>query len=1494
MAAAVGVSVPADGQGNTRATREIAWTENLNGALARAGTELRPVLLVFSSPECPWCVRLRTETLAEEEVAAVLEGFICVTVDTSRDPKTAQAFQIRGVPATVILSGDGRAQSFAEGFMDKRSFLAFLEAYRTGGGRGGTAQAALEGWLKVLREGEVAAAQWPEMMAGLGVKENRARLHRALLAYEPCPRREWIGLLRHPRLAVRLGALELLEELAGEPFGYDPWCDAAANSGALERWRQWSEGETNGTRQVYAPLTEEQIAAYIRDLASRDRVRSARAVRMLEQAGEPVIPVLEAWASANGEAGEEVLRHVREVRTFLMLPDSLGAERGRIAHRLVFGNQDDRLRSLGAAAAGGERALPVLSGFLADPDPLVRETAVDSLYAAGRARACPLLKELLATEKDEEVIHAVIRGAGGLKGAQAVELAGPFLTHGNEDLVVAALASLGRTKSVKAAAAVRGCLKHPQWRVRAAALEALGKMGDRSAEEEVAACLEDADPFVRRTAVLTLAELSAKKSAKRLSEIFLKDDPLKGPILTALRKMKVPVPDSFGPALKGKDDEVILSVLDGLGDGSGEAWRLALPFVRHGNGDIACAAIRIVAGEGGRDEGVLAELAAVLRDGAKERVLAVFGAYPPEGDAANDVFELSESVNDLFESLVGGGTAGDAGRKQEGDGALADLFAAFAPQPAAAPPAASDAAPREQPGLLDVFAAFGAGDAGKGAAAGGSAPEEAAPSKGREVIRGLATGYLEARHAPELRSAAAQMLLAMGDAGGIAYLLEAFGSLTVEERLSAAKRAERCRGGAAVELVKRLLRDPSADVRRPAVSLCLNQPADGLAAELLAALCEPGAALVPRELFEKGYAWYRAMNSRAVRRTFGAAARRILEAEDGTRHGDGLRIAALVLLEACWQEGDQALAERYLESGNPFVRRAAWYAFGKPQPKAFAAQAERVAKDTSEWVRAVLPAVYGRDHTPDWKVYFDAETATDGIRRFRMSSGGRAKLPGQAVEALTALCRDPVEHVRCAAAMCLFENRENVEAALLVRLLETSGEKTSLADRFRRMLTDAPAGWLREQNNGDMLALIDAVAARVDEDDAEKLGELRKKLAGDDAAQTGREPAVAARRPAAGRAARGEAEQAVAEGAAETGAARRLVVFFRNPGCRDCDRVEAMLKALSAEFGDLSVEVLDIRDPEHARMNEVLCGRFGVEEASRLTAPAVFCGAGQLTRNEITFERLGSLLSRTEALETAWREVGREAAARADQELGERYSAMGPWLVFGAGLLDGVNPCAFATLIFLLSYLQLTRRGPREILAVGGMFVAGVFLAYFALGLGLVELVVRFSLLRRFGTVLNWVMAVFVAGVALLNVWDGVLCLRGRIGDMVLQLPRVLKSRIHDVVDASSRHRHFVAAAFAAGVVIAVLELACTGQVYAPTLLYMLKTGQGRWGAVAYLGLYNVAFVTPLAAVFVCAYGGMRSERLTLWLRRHAALVKFATALLFGALFAVFVTGIQR
>ena len=57
--------------------------------------------------------------------------------------------------------------------------------------------------------------------------------------------------------------------------------------------------------------------------------------------------------------------------------------------------------------------------------------------------------------------------------------------------------------------------------------------------------------------------------------------------------------------------------------------------------------------------------------------------------------------------------------------------------------------------------------------------------------------------------------------------------------------------------------------------------------------------------------------------------------------------------------------------------------------------------------------------------------------------------------------------------------------------------------------------------------------------------------------------------------------------------------------------------------------------------------------------------------------------------------------------------------VIFAGLIDGINPCAFATMLFFISWIAVKGGGRRRILLCGISFIVGVYLAYLAIGFGL-------------------------------------------------------------------------------------------------------------------------------------------------------------------------------
>jgi hypothetical protein len=90
--------------------------------------------------------------------------------------------------------------------------------------------------------------------------------------------------------------------------------------------------------------------------------------------------------------------------------------------------------------------------------------------------------------------------------------------------------------------------------------------------------------------------------------------------------------------------------------------------------------------------------------------------------------------------------------------------------------------------------------------------------------------------------------------------------------------------------------------------------------------------------------------------------------------------------------------------------------------------------------------------------------------------------------------------------------------------------------------------------------------------------------------------------------------------------------------------------------------------------------------------------------------------------------------------------------------------------------------------------------------------------------------------------------------------------------------------AFFTGFLVSLLELACTGQVYLPTIMFVMSVPELAGQAFLYLVLYCVMFILPLIVVFVLSYLGTTSEQLGAFINRHTAAIKLATALLFVAL----------
>jgi len=229
----------------------------------------------------------------------------------------------------------------------------------------------------------------------------------------------------------------------------------------------------------------------------------------------------------------------------------------------------------------------------------------------------------------------------------------------------------------------------------------------------------------------------------------------------------------------------------------------------------------------------------------------------------------------------------------------------------------------------------------------------------------------------------------------------------------------------------------------------------------------------------------------------------------------------------------------------------------------------------------------------------------------------------------------------------------------------------------------------------------------------------------------------------------------------------------------------------------------------------------------------------------------------------------------------ESFLSLALGLVIGAGFLDGINPCAFSTIIFLISYLSLVGGTRKQIFKTGIVFSLAVFLSYFLIGLtffSFAKIIMRNSFFSNF---VNYLLLVFVTVLAVLSFIDYIRIRKGRTKDVTLQLSASIKDKIRAKIRKFARkEKAILGTTFILGVIIAGMELTCTGQVYIP-IVTMISEPEHRISAVLYLFIYNLAFIIPLIIIFLLTVFGVTSQRMSVFFRKNLASVKLGLVFLF-------------
>ncbi|MFC1671501.1 cytochrome c biogenesis CcdA family protein [Planctomycetota bacterium] len=233
----------------------------------------------------------------------------------------------------------------------------------------------------------------------------------------------------------------------------------------------------------------------------------------------------------------------------------------------------------------------------------------------------------------------------------------------------------------------------------------------------------------------------------------------------------------------------------------------------------------------------------------------------------------------------------------------------------------------------------------------------------------------------------------------------------------------------------------------------------------------------------------------------------------------------------------------------------------------------------------------------------------------------------------------------------------------------------------------------------------------------------------------------------------------------------------------------------------------------------------------------------------------------------------------------KRMDSFTLWAVIAGGLTDGINPCAISTLVFFISLLSVAKVSGRKLLLMGISFCVATFVTYTAIGFGLLSVLHGLKVFPAIQTGIDVVMVAALAVFAVLSFRDAYRFEKsGDSTQITLQVPEGMKQKMHRLMKKGLGSGSLILGGLFVGMVATAFESICTGQVYVPILILVIKTGESILRAWAYLLLYNAMFLVPIVAVLVISYQGLKTERLIRWSRTNVVVSKLLLGLFFLAM----------
>jgi cytochrome c-type biogenesis protein len=200
-------------------------------------------------------------------------------------------------------------------------------------------------------------------------------------------------------------------------------------------------------------------------------------------------------------------------------------------------------------------------------------------------------------------------------------------------------------------------------------------------------------------------------------------------------------------------------------------------------------------------------------------------------------------------------------------------------------------------------------------------------------------------------------------------------------------------------------------------------------------------------------------------------------------------------------------------------------------------------------------------------------------------------------------------------------------------------------------------------------------------------------------------------------------------------------------------------------------------------------------------------------------------------------------------------------LVTTAAIIDSINFCAFSVLLLTIAFLFSAGNTRSKILKIGGFYIAGIFLTYILIGLGLMKALYFLNTPHFMAKIGASVMILFGV-VSIINEFFPAFPIK-------LKIPASAHQKMAPLIQKGS-----IPAAFFLGALVGLYEFPCTGGPYLMILGFLRDRATFVSGA-GYLLFYNLVFVLPLIITLFIASNETLLGKLRAWRENKNIRIKF-------------------